>query len=1015
MHVEQTILVVGCQQSVLDILDDAFKSSGIQIIPADYGYKFNDGTQFKAVLVYLNEKDMDSARKFLALRAVSKLQKILVIDPRNQALRLFSATVEIDDVVFKPVRVQELVTRMQLIIQRENVLAESKFSICDELDFAQKIQSFADEKFSGCLNLKGEELECEIFFDKGDIRGIRAERKIQSNAADALWRIFPAKHSVEKNVSLPTWAEKEKFSISAKELISRVVDAASFFHDKFAEKYSLHTVFRISTAEYDAAFPKLPRQVRQIIQTFDGSRELFEVLNTLNLSEMLTMQIILRLLQENLIQECKPCDEAVSLSEWIQAETSGKKANNADDSDIESRITSVLKKPFFDNETGEIKLVDEIKPVEDATPSVVMFIDQIKEQSENKKAEDSKNKKAESSDNKKAESSDNKKAKDSESGEKKAKVVQVPSDDKHDDGKVKNSIAYPLLSNTSNEEEKKAAVSTLLAAVLETSEKVELHNHDLPEPILTEIDIQPGKPHSDYIALDSESDSNCTGILVKPAIVNSEVIPVPEPEAITYKSEKADLVDEYSSSTNDNSSVTADYVMPFRPAADLDSDITSRIDVVDYLNKESAHKDENKTEELSADIVVPQREKTSSSDSDAEGDDTFEDSDWFDSDGASDNDTMRLRVDDSFSAEALYKENHKDELSPAEWKSQVLQRLDDENNSRDKLIMGILIAAIVTAVIVLICISGSDSKTDGDQTLQNATESSAKKDLKPENVVHEQVKPEAVNDVQSAAVDSVNTVPEPAGLEIIPDQEIVESNNAEPSDGTFEIVPEQVDNVAASDNPVAEGQDALDAVPVFETAMAVDPVPADAIQPEEPAPVIVANNMIPPEPQIADNSGVSSRRSEGGHRSRRNANSDSNAPKTAPKSSGTTNNPSMNVLLQPVRNAINRKDWNSAFRELKPLLDKNPNNTTMLNMAVQIMMKQNKFEQALEYSIRLESSSSSKPAYWMQRAKIHKALNQNDKADQAIDKAIAIVGANSAEGERYKAQKSKKDPIVPLY
>ena len=36
MHIEQTILVVGCQQSVLDILGDAFKSSDIQVIPADY-------------------------------------------------------------------------------------------------------------------------------------------------------------------------------------------------------------------------------------------------------------------------------------------------------------------------------------------------------------------------------------------------------------------------------------------------------------------------------------------------------------------------------------------------------------------------------------------------------------------------------------------------------------------------------------------------------------------------------------------------------------------------------------------------------------------------------------------------------------------------------------------------------------------------------------------------------------------------------------------------------------------
>ncbi|MBQ9395757.1 MAG: hypothetical protein IJU23_09630 [Proteobacteria bacterium] len=991
MHIEQTILVVGCQQSVLDILGDAFKSSDIQVIPADYGYKFNDDTQLKAVLIYLNESDIDSARKFLALRAVSKLQKILVIDPRNQALRLFSATVEIDDVVFKPVRVQELVARIQLIIQRDNILAESKYSICDELDFAQKIQTFADEKFCGCLNLKGQELESDIFFDHGIIRGIRAERKIQSNAADALWRIFPANHSVEKNAPLPAWAEKEKFSITAKELISRVIDAASFFHDRFADKYSLHTVFRISTTQYDAAFPKLPRQVRQIIQTFDGSRELFEVLNTLNLSEMLTMQIILRLLQEKLIRECKPCNESVSLSEWIQSDTTGKKQD--DDSDIESRITSVLSaKPFSETQ--------ETNPVEEATPSVVMFIDQLVKAESTVVSEDS--------------------TPSDHASTKKETIVKTLSASDHEEEKVK-SIAYPLLSSTSNEEDKKAAVSALMAAVVENTGNVEAHNHDLPEPILTEINIQPGKPHSDYVSSDSDSKSNRTQIIVKPGEALSDISAEPEP--IAYKSEKADLVDEYSSASDEDSSATADFVMPFRPAADLEPDVTSKIDVVDYLNKESAHSDENKTEELSADIVVPEKKKPLALDSDADGEDSFEDSDWFDTD--SDKDTMRLKVDDSFSAEALYKENHKEELSPSEWKNQVLQRLDDENKSRDKVIMGALIFAIVAAIIVLIIIS-SDSKPKGNQPLQNTTETSPQKNLKSDNAVKE-TKTESGEegrqaiDSESAASNQPEVALNQPGLEIIPDEEIVEPNNGEPTENTFEIVPDEsavaMNNATESDSRVEGNESDLTFVPVFE----IDPAAVESIvQVEEPAPepVIIANNMVPTDPQTvetspktADTAEVSSRP----HRSRRNTAPESNPQKTTPKTSGSTNNPSMNVLLQPVRDAINRKDWNSAYRELKPLLDKNPNNTTMLNMAVQILMKQNKFDEALEYSKKLESSSSSKPTYWMQRAKIHKSLGQTDKADQAIDKAIAIVGANTAEGERYRAQKTKKEPLVPLY
>lgn len=972
MQIEQTILVVGCQQSVLDILGDTFKNSGIQIVPATYAYQFNDNIAFNAVLIYLNEKDIDSARQFLAQNAVTKMQRILIINPRNQALRLFSATVDIDDVVFKPVRVQELVARVQLITQRENIRSRNKFSICDELDFAQKMHDFADEKFTGCLHLKGQELESEVFFENGIIRGIRAERKIQNNAVDALWRIFPANHSVEKSVSLPIWAENEAFSISAKELVSRVIDAASFFHDKFADKYSLHTVFRISNSQYDRAFPKLPRQVRQIVQTFDGSRALFEVLNTLNLSEMLTMQIILRLLQENLIRECRPCNESVSLAEWIHSDSMDIISGDNDELDEESRITSKLSvKSFSEN--------NEIKNVEEATPSVVMFIEQLN----------------------KTESKTDASLQTNHNVEKESEIVQALSDSNREDENVKCSIAYSLLSGTSDEKDKTAAVSNLLTAMLDNSGKIEEHNRNLPEPLLAEIAIQPGKPHSDYISVETESDSARTDEFVQPDISKTEKIIAPEHDSIAYKNQSADLVDEYSTASDLDSAVTADYVMPFRHASDLESDVTARIDVVDYINKESKLKDENKTEELSADIVVPEKIKLSSSDDD--GDESYDDSDWFNDD--SDKDTLRLTVDDSFSAEALYKENHKDEISPSEWKSSVLKRLDNESKARDKLIMGILIAAIVVAAAVLIGILFSGSEKSSNHSAQIPSESTDKKNSKSADVPNVLPAHESIEHKQPIVVDDENDGLDKLENDIKFEQESLEMNAPEGYIGNALNSVENIKDV--ENNPLNDSNAVLEGQPI----QVEESVPAPVVLEESvPAPVVAEESASSPEPRLNP-----SRKSDDAQSGRKNAAPETKSQQNVSNHSASKNSSSLNVMLQPVRDAINRKDWNSAFRELKPLLDKNPNNKTMLNMAVQILMRQNKFEQALEYSKKLESSSGSKHTYWMQRAKILKSLGQTNEADQAIDKAIAIVGENSLEGERYKAQKTNKEPLKPMF
>ena len=377
MRSEQTVLIVGCQPSIERILTSAFQRQGYRVLVSDFFDILPFEKTPNCLLINLEESQCIQARKFLDQPALAYCRRILIIDSHSSRLRQWSIDIPIDDVIFKPVRLRELLTRVKLILEREVTLPGQETTV-DELDFAQRMQTLTDERFTGLVHFKAKHVDADLYFVRGTIAGVRVGRKIQKTAVGALWRVFPAVHHIKPKVRLPDWALENPLECDQNQFISIVVRTGGFFHDIFGDNHQLQVIYRINSLEYERVYRDLPRQVRQIIQHFDGERTFEEIMDTLNLDEMLLMQIVRRLLDESLIVECaralRDKDQEVPLSTWIHSGASSAEIKRAlvSPQNIEKTNVDLDERESFSSVYPQKKNVYE--PGEEATPSSVFFL-----------------------------------------------------------------------------------------------------------------------------------------------------------------------------------------------------------------------------------------------------------------------------------------------------------------------------------------------------------------------------------------------------------------------------------------------------------------------------------------------------------------------------------------------------------------------------------------------------------------------------------------------------------------
>ncbi|MBO5752938.1 MAG: hypothetical protein J6S69_04490 [Proteobacteria bacterium] len=318
MRYEQTIWVVGCEPGAEQILLTALNKAGFNTKSAKYTDTVCADQSPACVLIHFENADTERALRFMAQPGLLRARRVIIIDPNDPKARQFCADADIDDMILKPIHLREMITRLSFDLEREQTALKREMTLSDAQGLVQKVQTLSDSAFSGVLVLEGHNREAKIYFEHGAVVGVQFGKKTQKSAAGALWRIFPAAHRAVAGVAMPPSLALVPFTVNIEQFNLQISKTAAFFNDNFLDTSGLSSIFRVNGAIYDQRYDSLPHQVRRILQLFDGIRSLESLFDVLELDEILLIQIIRRLIDENLIVECQLQENTgISFDDWI--------------------------------------------------------------------------------------------------------------------------------------------------------------------------------------------------------------------------------------------------------------------------------------------------------------------------------------------------------------------------------------------------------------------------------------------------------------------------------------------------------------------------------------------------------------------------------------------------------------------------------------------------------------------------------------------------------------------------
>lgn len=347
-----TIALAGCQKSTQIVIMTALKNAGFKVFYLPYDVRYLSDTIPDCLLIDLQGDDVFKARPLIDHPSLKETKKLLMLDTRDQKARQFIASANVDDILFKPLQIDELVSRLHALLKKNAAQHGYMTELNDEFSFAQFIQDLETRRFTGCLKFQGEHLEGELHLNGGRVNGARIGQKLQSIALTALWRLFPTKPELIPNAPVPDWSNPP-LNINAEQVIGNIAHASSEFRSIFPKGQGLDTIYKLNSTVYEAAFHTLPRQVRRLVQTFDGDRTLNDIFSYINLDEFVLMQILRRLLDEHLIIEVQQNDNSgqLSLVDWIRGVSD---TEDADDLTAEKtvRMPSPLQQPPREEKTA---------------------------------------------------------------------------------------------------------------------------------------------------------------------------------------------------------------------------------------------------------------------------------------------------------------------------------------------------------------------------------------------------------------------------------------------------------------------------------------------------------------------------------------------------------------------------------------------------------------------------------------------------------------------------------------
>jgi CheY-like chemotaxis protein len=312
---KQSLLLVDPDSKSLRVLEVSLKNAGFNVTTAQSGQDALAKVETSAPDLIISDTkmpEMDGFQLVGCLRHHSDWAQIPFIFLTEQSEvedKIRGLELGVEDYLTKPIYIQELVTRVKMLLQKrqrrsfEENRRESRTKFAGMLaDMAvvDLIQTIEISRKSGVIHFKNPQgREAAIYFRAGKVIDAELARL---TGEDAVYRLLVWNEG-EFEVEFKTIRRKDVIELSSQGLLMEGMRRVDEWGRLCEQLPPLDTVFEVDDRELSERLAELPDEINGILRLFDGRRTLIHVVDESGFADLEALTVISKLYFEGLIYD----------------------------------------------------------------------------------------------------------------------------------------------------------------------------------------------------------------------------------------------------------------------------------------------------------------------------------------------------------------------------------------------------------------------------------------------------------------------------------------------------------------------------------------------------------------------------------------------------------------------------------------------------------------------------------------------------------------------------------------
>ncbi len=338
----ETILIVDAEPKSQKVLEVSLKKAGYRVVITESLQEARERViEVEPALIISDTElpDGDGLELCADLKLSEETREIPVIfltEDRSLTKKMRSFELGAEDYLTKPIYIKEVITRAELLIQRraKELWADSEVEEFEgnlgDITMIDLLQEIEKELRSGTVRLHRKGRQGTLHFREGNILDA-ACGKVQGE--DAVYRMmlwsegdFAVRY--HDNIRRADHIERDTSS-----LLMEGIRRFEKWNDLVSTLPELERVFEADYQRLPGFLRDVPPEVERLVRLFDGYRALEEVIDDSPVDDVTTLQIIRKLLDDDILLDVTPAVERAttaprmrkptkSLDDWLEEESS---------------------------------------------------------------------------------------------------------------------------------------------------------------------------------------------------------------------------------------------------------------------------------------------------------------------------------------------------------------------------------------------------------------------------------------------------------------------------------------------------------------------------------------------------------------------------------------------------------------------------------------------------------------------------------------------------------------------